>query len=201
MRCESVLEAIGHTPLLRLSVEAPPGVAVYAKLELQNLFAMKDRAAKQMVLDARASGELAEGAPIIESSSGTMALGLALVGTALGHPVHIVTDPRIDPITLAKLETLGCQVHVVTSMTGAGWQSARLERLARLMSDLDVAFWPRPRGARALARSQGGRRRLRRERAVRAAGPAAAAAERPRQQSPAGEHRLCAAGRGALAVG
>ncbi len=143
MRCESVLEAIGHTPLLRLSVEAPPGVAVYAKLELQNLFAMKDRAAKQMVLDARASGELAEGAPIIESSSGTMALGLALVGTALGHPVHIVTDPRIDPITLAKLETLGCQVHVVTSMTGAGWQSARLERLARLMSDLDGAFWPR----------------------------------------------------------
>ena len=143
MRYESVLAAIGNTPLVRLSVEAAPDVAVYAKLELANPFAMKDRVARQMVLRARATGELAEGAPIIESSSGTMALGLALVGTALGHPVHIVTDPRIDPITLTKLEVLGCQVHVVEAMTGAGWQRARLERLARLMSDLDGAFWPR----------------------------------------------------------
>lgn len=158
MRYESVLEAIGHTPLVRLPVPAPDGVVVYGKLELQNLYAMKDRVARQMVLDARASGELSPGAPIIESSSGTMALGLALVGTALGHPVHIVTDPRIDPITLAKLEALGCAVHVVPEMTGAGWQSARLEQLARLMSGLEGAFWPRqysnarnPAAYRALA--------------------------------------------------
>src|SRR5262249_25828408 len=59
------------------------------------------------------------------------------------HPVHIVTDPRIDPITMTKLESLGCVVHVVEAMTGAGWQSARLERLARLQSELPGAFWPR----------------------------------------------------------
>ncbi|MEK8145284.1 hypothetical protein NKH18_39660 [Streptomyces sp. M10(2022)] len=35
----------------------------------------------------------------MESSSGTMALGIALVGRALGHEVHIVTDPRIDAVT------------------------------------------------------------------------------------------------------
>ncbi|MBO4204420.1 pyridoxal-phosphate dependent enzyme [Micromonospora echinofusca] len=143
MRFESVLDAIGHTPLVRLNVPAAPEVAVYAKLELQNLFAMKDRVARQVVLSARAEGVLAEGAPIVESSSGTMALGLALVGTHLGHPVHIVTDPRIDPITMAKLQTLGCVVHIVDAMSEAGWQSARLERLARLMDDLDGAFWPR----------------------------------------------------------
>lgn len=74
---------------------------------------------------------------------GTTELGLALVGTALGHPVHIVTDPGIDPITLAKLETLGCAVHVVEAMSGAGWQSARLERLARLLTELPGASWPR----------------------------------------------------------
>ena len=142
MRYDSVVDAIGHTPLVRLRVDAG-GVEVYAKLELQNLFAMKDRVAKQVILDARASGALAPGAPIIESSSGTMALGLALVGTYLGHDVHIVTDPRIDPITRVKLETLGCVVHVVEAMTGAGWQSARLERLTQLMSTMDGAFWPR----------------------------------------------------------
>lgn len=143
MRYESVIDGIGHTPVVRLRVPAPPGVEVFAKLEMQNLFAMKDRVARQVILHARATGALAEGAPIVESSSGTMALGLALVGTYLGHPVHIVTDPRIDPITLAKLETLGCEVHVVQAMTGQGWQSARLELLADLMTGLPGAFWPR----------------------------------------------------------
>lgn len=158
MRFDSVIDAIGHTPLVRLRLAAADGVAVYAKLELQNQFAMKDRVAKQVILDAKRSGALADGAPVIESSSGTMALGLALVGSYLGHDVHIVTDPRIDPVTLAKLETLGCTVHVVESMTGQGWQSARLERLATLMSELDGAFWPRqyanpqnPAAYRALA--------------------------------------------------
>lgn len=158
MRFESVIDAIGHTPSVRLRVPAADGVEVYAKLEMQNLFAMKDRVAKQIILEARQDGTLAEGAPVIESSSGTMALGLALVGTYLGHEVHIVTDPRIDQITLAKLRALGCTVHVVEAMTGQGWQSARLERLAQLRSDLDGAFWPRqytnpqnPAAYRALA--------------------------------------------------
>lgn len=142
----SLIDAIGDTPLLRLRPRRPGGGDLFAKLELQNLFAMKDRVAKQVVLDARARGELLPGAPIVESSSGTMALGLALVGTHLGHPVHIVTDPRIDAITLAKLTGLGCEVHVVEAMTSQGWQSARLERLAHLLRTLDGAFWPRQYG-------------------------------------------------------
>ncbi|MET8081474.1 pyridoxal-phosphate dependent enzyme [Streptomyces sp. NPDC005303] len=142
MRHESIVEAIGHTPLVRLRMPAPEGVEVYAKLELANAFAMKDRVARQVVTEARRSGTLKPGAPIVESSSGTMALGLALVGTHMGHPVHIVTDPRIDPITLAKLRTLGCEVHVVPAMGEQSWQSARLDLLAELMTGLPDAFWP-----------------------------------------------------------
>lgn len=138
----SVVDAIGHTPVVRLRYDGRNDVELYAKLELQNLYGMKDRVAKQAVLEARRTGELPEGAPIIESSSGTMALGIALVGTALGHPVHIVTDPRTDRITLAKLRALGCTVHVVEAMSHAGWQSARLERLQQLLEDLPGAFWP-----------------------------------------------------------
>ncbi|MBP5941318.1 pyridoxal-phosphate dependent enzyme [Streptomyces acidiscabies] len=141
MKFDSMVDAVGRTPLVRLR-SAAPGVEVYAKLELQNLFAMKDRVARSMLLEARRTGVLREGAPIVESSSGTMALGVALVGTALGHPVHIVTDPRIDAITLAKLRALGCEVHVVAAMTSHGWQSARLEELERLMAGLPGAFWP-----------------------------------------------------------
>lgn len=138
----SIVDAIGHTPLVRLSLDVPDAVEVYAKLELQNLYGMKDRVARRTILEAKRTGALEAGAPIIESSSGTMALGVALVGMRLGHPVHIVTDPRIDAITLAKLHALGCRVHVVEAMSGAGWQSARLERLAELMEELPTAFWP-----------------------------------------------------------
>lgn len=142
MKYDDLVDTIGHTPVVRLRI-GPPTAAVYAKLEMQNVFAMKDRVAQRVVLEARASGLLRPGAPILESSSGTMALGLALAGTLLGHPVHIVTDPRIDPVTLAKLRSLGCAVHVVDAMTANGWQSARLTRLADLMADHPGAFCPR----------------------------------------------------------
>ncbi|MGG7609180.1 pyridoxal-phosphate dependent enzyme [Streptomyces sp. ZG43] len=143
MRHDTLVDAIGNTPAVRLRVDAADGVEVYAKLELLNPYAMKDRVARRIILEARRTGALREGAPIVESSSGTMALGVALVGTYLGHPVHIVTDPRIDPVTLAKLRAMGCSVHVVEAMTAQGWQSARLERLAALMRDLPGAWWPR----------------------------------------------------------
>ncbi|MGC4978093.1 pyridoxal-phosphate dependent enzyme [Streptomyces sp. DT199] len=143
MLSQNVIEAIGNTPLVRLRPGADRDVRVYAKLEMNNLFAMKDRVARQIITEARATGALAEGAPIVESSSGTMALGVALVGTALGHPVHIVTDPRIDRTTLAKLEALGCEVHVVSAMDAHGWQGARLTRLREIMDANPGAFWPR----------------------------------------------------------
>lgn len=142
MRFDGILDAIGHTPLIRLRIGTAPEVEVYAKLELSNLYGMKDRVARHAVLEARRTGVLAEGAPIIESSSGTMALGVAMVGAALGHPVHVVTDPRIDPISLAKLRALGAVVHTVDTMSGQGWQGARLARLAELRETLPGAFWP-----------------------------------------------------------
>lgn len=143
MSYDSVLAAIGHTPLVRLALDVPDGVEVYAKLEMQNLFAMKDRVACNIITEAKRSGLLPDGAPIVESSSGTMALGLALTGTALGHPVHIVTDPRIDPVTKAKLTALGCVVDVVPKMDAHGWQGARLTRLAEVIAEHPGAFWPK----------------------------------------------------------
>ncbi|WP_240543019.1 pyridoxal-phosphate dependent enzyme [Solihabitans fulvus] len=127
---------------MRLRFDQFADVEVYAKLEMQNPFGMKDRVARNIILSARRTGALLPGAPIVESSSGTMALGVALVGRSLGHEVHIVTDPRIDRITMAKLRALGCDVHVVQAMSSHGWQSARIERLEQLMADLPGAFWP-----------------------------------------------------------
>ncbi|TCS92398.1 cysteine synthase family protein [Hazenella coriacea] len=138
-----MIDCIGRTPLVKLKLDSTAQASVFAKMELMNPFAMKDRVAKRAILRAKETGVLKDGMPIVESSSGTLALGVAMVGTYLGHEVHIVTDPRIDLLTLAKLKTLGCQVHIVEKMTAQGWQSARLEYLAQFMEKNPDAFWLR----------------------------------------------------------
>lgn len=140
---ENIVDAIGNTPLVQLQLDSSARGKVYVKLEMLNPFGMKDRAAKQVILEAKKNGVLKDGAPIIESSSGTMALGLAMVGTYLGHPVHIVTDKRTDQMTLAKLKSLGCKLEIVTEMTQLGWQSARLDRLDEILKENKEAFCPR----------------------------------------------------------
>ncbi len=143
MLSENVVDAIGNTPLVRMRLNEGSRAPVYAKMELMNPLGMKDRVAKRIILEAKRTGVLKKGAPIFESSSGTMALGLAMVGTYLGHEVCIVSDARTDPITLAKLRSLGCTVDIVTEMTHLGWQSARLDRLAELLAENPAAFCPR----------------------------------------------------------
>ncbi|MFC7483296.1 pyridoxal-phosphate dependent enzyme [Luedemannella flava] len=61
------------------------GRGFWAKLEGHNPGGIKDRPALHMIAQARGRGELAAGAPIIESTSGTMGLGLALAGITYGH--------------------------------------------------------------------------------------------------------------------
>lgn len=143
MYFSSLIDSIGHTPLVQLRGVADSRARVLAKLELANPFGMKDRVALNSILAAKASGELKDDGIIIESSSGTLAAGLALVGRALGHEVHIVTDPRVDALTLAKLRTLGAVIHIVEQMNEGGWQGARLQRLYQLMEEHPNAFWPR----------------------------------------------------------
>ena len=104
---DSVLAAVGHTPIIRLALPGP--ATAYAKLELQNLFAMKDRVAREVITAALASGALRPGDPIIESSSGTMALGLALVRSWL-----VASDRRS---TVHVWPALTLVLLLATSMT------------------------------------------------------------------------------------
>ena len=142
MYFETVIDMIGHTPLVRLRGGPETQAKLFGKLELMNPFGMKDRFARQAILAAQADGRLKESGVIIESSSGTLAVGLAMVGRALGHEVHIVTDPRIDGLTLTKLRALKAVVHIVDQMTELGWQGARLAKLEALLQEYPDAFWP-----------------------------------------------------------
>jgi cysteine synthase A len=86
---ESIIDLIGHTPLLHLSRFAPSPLAdVYAKMEgLNPGGSVKDRAALGMILDAEERGILRPGATIIEPTAGNTGIGLALVGIARGYRV------------------------------------------------------------------------------------------------------------------
>ena len=75
---ESVLDLIGNTPLVDVSVLSPnPDVRILAKLENQNPFgSVKDRIAKNMIEAAEKAGHLAPGQTIVEPSSGNTGIAL-----------------------------------------------------------------------------------------------------------------------------
>ncbi|MFC4467328.1 PLP-dependent cysteine synthase family protein [Streptomyces xiangluensis] len=135
---------VGNTPVLWIDEPfAPPGRGFHAKLEGTNPGGIKDRPGLHMIREARRRGDLAPGAPIIESSSGTLGLGLALAGLTYGHPVTVVTDPGMEPSMVRLLTALGAHVDKVAAPhPGGGWQQARRERVAELLADAPDAYCP-----------------------------------------------------------
>lgn len=135
---------VGNTPVLRVSEPlTPPGRGFWAKLEGFNPGGIKDRPALHMVERARTRGDLAPGARIVESTSGTLGLGLALAGLVHGHPVSLVTDPGLEPSMTRLLTAYGAEVDVVDEPhpTG-GWQQARRDRVQHLLRHEPGAWCP-----------------------------------------------------------
>jgi cystathionine beta-synthase len=88
----SILDEIGHTPLVRLDRIAGgvPG-QVYAKLEMMNpMGSIKDRIARHMVEKAEREGRIKPGDTIVDNSSGNTALGLAMVCRLKGYRLKMV---------------------------------------------------------------------------------------------------------------
>lgn len=135
---------VGDTPVLWIG---EPFTAArrgfWAKLEGHNPGGIKDRTALHMVRAARERGELAPGARVIESTSGTLGLGLALAGATYGHPVTVVTDPGMEPLMTGLLTAYGAEVDLVTAPhPEGGWQEARRRRVAELLAAEPGAWCP-----------------------------------------------------------
>ena len=90
-KIESILEAIGNTPLLRLrNVPAHIQANIWMKLEFLNPSgSLKDRIALRMIEDAEKQGELQPGYTILESSTGNTGIALSFVGAMKGYKVII----------------------------------------------------------------------------------------------------------------
>jgi cysteine synthase len=135
---------IGNTPVLWVSEPlAPAGRGFWAKLEGANPGGIKDRPGLHMVAAARARGDLPEGGRIIESTSGTLGLGLALAGLALNHPVTLVADPGLEPSMRRLLRSHGTELEIVSEPHPVGgWQQARRERVAQLREQQPYSWCP-----------------------------------------------------------
>ncbi|BBZ16010.1 PLP-dependent cysteine synthase family protein [Mycolicibacterium gadium] len=135
---------VGRTPVLRISQPfCDDESGFWAKLEGFNPGGMKDRPAMYMVERGRARGDLRPGARVIESTSGTLGLGLALAGTVYGHPVTLVADPGMEPIMHRMLSAFGADIQVVSEPhPEGGWQQARRERVAELLAQYPHSWYP-----------------------------------------------------------
>ncbi|MDQ2882301.1 MAG: PLP-dependent cysteine synthase family protein [Actinomycetota bacterium] len=143
-RYDTVAGSVGGTPVLWIDRPLnPEGRGFWAKLEGHNPGGMKDRPALHMVERARERGDLPPGGMIIESTSGTLGLGLALAGITYGHPVTLVTDPGLEPIMHRLLTAYGARIDVVSSphSTG-GWQQARRQRVTELLAEHPGSYSP-----------------------------------------------------------
>ena len=87
-----LLDLIGNTPLVRLRRLAPrnPKVELYAKAEWFNPGgSVKDRPARQMILEGERSGALRPGKTILDATSGNTGIAYALIGAARGYAVNL----------------------------------------------------------------------------------------------------------------
>lgn len=139
-----IATAVGGTPTLWIDEPFVTGDrGFWAKLEGANPGGIKDRAALHMIRCARDRGDLPDGARIIESTSGTLGLGLALAGVTFGHPVTVVTDPGMEPMMRRMLHAYGAEIDLVEQpCSEGGWQEARRRRVQDLLSTDRTAYCP-----------------------------------------------------------
>ncbi|MBL7668941.1 MAG: cysteine synthase family protein [Bdellovibrionaceae bacterium] len=113
----SVLEMIGHTPIVRLNwVTKPTEHEFFAKLECFNPGqSVKDRIAVALIEGAEARGELKSGGTIIEATSGNTGLGLALVAATKGYLCIFVMPDKISQEKRDILKAFGAKVVITPS--------------------------------------------------------------------------------------
>lgn len=140
----SILDLVGGTPLLDVTALAPgatPRVRVLAKLEGFNPGgSVKDRAALWMVRHGLATGALAPGRTILDSTSGNTGIALAMIGAALGYPVTLVMPDNVSRERKRIISAFGAGVVYSSGLEGS--DGAILKCRALLHEHPDRYFKP-----------------------------------------------------------
>jgi len=113
--CDTILDAIGHTPMVRIHhlTEGLIEADVLVKLETFNPGnSIKDRMALKMIEDAEREGKLRPGATIIEGTSGNTGMGLAIAAVVKGYRCIFTTTDKQSKEKVDALKAFGAEVIV-----------------------------------------------------------------------------------------
>lgn len=141
MLYRNILEAIGHTPMVRLNrLVDERSAQVYAKLESFNpMHSVKDRVARSMIEAAERSGALRSGMTVVEPTSGNTGIGLAMVCAAKGYRL-VITMPETMSVERRRLmAAFGAEIVLTPGKEGMTGAIARAEEL---VSSDPNAFMP-----------------------------------------------------------
>src|SRR5690606_35615366 len=108
---QSVIDAIGNTPLVHINFDVRP--TVLAKLEYLNPGgSIKDRSARYMIEKAEKEGRLKPGGTIIEASSGNQGIAVAMIGAAKGYRVIITTNEKFSKDKINVIKAYGAELII-----------------------------------------------------------------------------------------
>lgn len=128
----SVLDLIGNTPLLDVSRLSPnPKVRLLAKMEGRNPGgSVKDRIARQMILEAEQDGRLRPGSTLIEPSSGNTGIALAMICRERGYHLKILMPESVSVERRQMLDVFGAEVILTPGEEGSNGAVRRAIELA-----------------------------------------------------------------------
>ena len=115
---DGIVEAIGHTPLIKLEKASEvTRCTILGKAEFMNPGgSVKDRAGRQMILEAEQRGELRPGGLVVESTAGNTGIGLAVVANARGYRTIIVIPETQSQEKKDVLRTFGAELVEVPAL-------------------------------------------------------------------------------------
>jgi cysteine synthase A len=127
---DSILDLIGNTPIVKLSKINKSDADVYVKLESFNPGgSVKDRVAKNMILDAEAKGLLNKETIIIEPTSGNTGVGLAMVAAAKGYRLILVMPDTMSMERRALVQAYGAELVLTPGVEGMKGSINKAEEL------------------------------------------------------------------------
>jgi cysteine synthase A len=139
------MNAIGHTPLIKLERLAEPGWAeVWVKYEGSNpTGSMKDRMALSMIEGAERRGQLKAGGTVVEYTGGSTGTSLAMTCATKGYRTHLVSSDAFSEEKLQTMRIFGATVEIVASENGL-ITAPLFEKMiarARELSEEPNTFW------------------------------------------------------------
>lgn len=136
MKLNSIIEAIGNTPHIRLQRLFGDRVSVYMKLERQNPGgSIKDRIGRSMIEKAEGEGKIGYNTTIIEPTSGNTGIGLAMVAAAKGYKIILVMPESMSVERRSIMAAYGATLELTPKELGMKGAIARAHELALQIPD------------------------------------------------------------------